>query len=173
MIGKPSASQDSSFHDDSTAAENGHGIHTPDIDDHPLRPPAAAHLHTGEKNIEHEKPAPSRPHKPHRSRRNVHDAEKVSLHRKSIPAQPIYAFPRYPQHSAYPDDLYETDDDDNDEEDGPKRHSVWILVCQPYITASPITIIQKNTLTYFLPTNRSTSPPSPPSSPSLSPSTPS
>lgn len=133
MIGKPSASQDSSLHDD-TAAENGYGIHTPDIDDHPLRPPAAAHLQTG-KDIKHEKPATNRSHRPHRSRRNVHDAEKVSLHRKTMPAQPIYAFSRHPQHSAYPDDLYETDDDDEEEEDGPKRHAVWILVRQPYITA--------------------------------------
>ena len=129
MIGKPSASQDSSFHDD-TAAENGHGMHTSDIDNHPLRTPAAAHLHT-EKNIEHEKPAPSRSHRPHRSWRNVHDAEKVSLHPKSMPAQPIDAFSRYPKHSAYPEDLYETDDDDDDDddEDGPKQHAVWILVC--------------------------------------------
>ena len=54
-----------------------------------------------------------------------------------MPPQPIHAFSRYPQHSAYPDDLYETDDEDDDdgEEDGPKRHAVWILVCQPYIPA--------------------------------------
>ena len=130
MIGKSSASQDSSLHD-YTTPENEHGIHTPDIDHRPLRPPAAAHLPSG-KNIKHEKLAPSRSERPHRSRPNVRDPEKVSFDHKSMPSQPIHAFPRYPQHSAYPDDLY---DDDDDDEDGPKRHAVWILVCQPYSTA--------------------------------------
>ncbi len=133
MIGKPSASQDSSLHD-YTPPENEHGIHTPDIDDHPLRPPAAAHSPSG-KNIEHEKLAPRRSDRPHRSRRNVRDPEKISFDHKSMPSQPIHTFPRYPQHSAYPDDLC---DDDDDDEDGPERHAVWILVCQPYITATII-----------------------------------
>ena len=132
MIGEPSASQDSSLHGDTTL-ENEHGLYTPDIDDHPLRHPAAAHL-PNRKNIENEKLAPGRSDRPHRSRRNLQDPEKVSLNRKSMPSQPIHAFPRYPQHSAYPDDLYD-DNDDDDEEDGPKRHAVWILVCQPSIPA--------------------------------------
>ena len=132
MIGEPSASQDSSLHHD-TSPENEYGLHTPDIDHRPLRHPAAAHLPSG-KNFQHEKLAPSRSDIPHRSRHNVHDPEKVSLNRKSMPSQTIHAFPRYPQHSAYPDNLYDDDDDEDDDEEGPKRHAVWILVCQPYIT---------------------------------------
>ena len=133
MIGEPSASQDSSLHDDTTP-ENEHGLPTPDIDDHPLRHPAAAHL-PSRKNIEHEKLAPGRSNRPQRSRRNEYDPEKVALNRNSMLSQPVHAFPPYPQHSAYPGDLYDDDDDDDDEEDGPKRHAVWILVCQPYTTA--------------------------------------
>ena len=133
MIGEPSASQYSSLHD-KTTPKNEHGLHTPDIDDHPLRHPAAAHLPSG-KNIEREKLAPGRSDRPQRSRRNEYDPEKVALNRNSMLSQPVHAFPPYPQHSAYPGDLYDDDEDDDDEEDGPKRHAVWILVCQPYITA--------------------------------------
>ena len=134
MIGEPSASQDSSLHDDTTP-ENEYGLPTPDIDDRPLRHPAAAHLPSG-KNIENEKLGPSRSDRPHKLRHKRHDPEKVSLSSDSMLSQPIHAFPRYPQHSAYPGDLYDDDEEDDDEEDEPKRHAVWILVCQPHITST-------------------------------------
>ena len=133
MIGEPSASQDSSLHDDTTPKHE-YGLPTPDIEDHPLRHPAPAHLPSG-KNIENEKLPPSQSDRPHRSQRDEHDPEKVSLNHESMHSQPIYPFPRYPQHSAYPGDLYDDDDEDDDDEDEPKRHAIWFLVYQPYITS--------------------------------------
>ena len=121
---KASASNDLAFKEYSTT-ENDHGVYTPDVDDHPLTPPIAAHLPNHEKHTHQSKHAASRSHRPSSSRQHLQDPEKRSYEQQSVRSQPVHATPYQPTASTHSDDDYE---DEEEDEDDAKRHAVWILV---------------------------------------------
>ena len=125
MIEKATASTESSFHRYSTT-ENEHGICTPDVENYPLRAPASAHLpHT-----HRTKPTQNQALTPSSSPRRLQDPEKQSSDHHSARLHPLDTT-SHPQRTSYTDDDDNDNDDDGDyedEEDGPKRHAVWILV---------------------------------------------